>query len=125
LENIYIANAYYDIMSSSFKPTTNKSLNCLNLIKLTLIDAKDSTLECVPLINNEIDKTEISILRIKFWQKNNSLSNTTSKEIKKNSLSSNDSRSLQNIPIINPIYFCIANPCLQFINEFEQFFKNN
>jgi len=141
LENVCIVNAYYDILSNSFKPTPVKSVSRIGCVRLTpvtspsSVDVVERRLKAIPFVD-EASCEELCVFRTRFWQGGHvqSCNSTGSQKenLKRNSANSSDSKlSSQtggaggNVPILNPIYFCILNPCQSFTGEFCQFFKNN
>ena len=126
--NMCIVNAYYDIMSTSFKPTAYKTTNRLGHVRITPIkmdrNQPENNLKEIPFID-EFSKEPLCFFRVKFWQNTNqSGSNTLTKDVMgKNSASSTDSKtSIQSVPILSPIYFSISNDCQNFIHQFRDFF---
>jgi len=137
LENICIVNAYYDIMSNSFKPTPSKSINRLGYVRLTPITNPNSAdmmqkkfRKAIPFVD-ESSGEEMCLFRAKFWQGNHmqSFNSTGSQKDHVKSMNSSEFSSQtggtgSNVAILNPIYFCIFNPCQSFTAKFGQFFKN-
>lgn len=129
LENLCIVNAYYDLMTNTFKSASNKSIHRLDYAKLTSVDQNEIELgghyKYLPFINYHT-KEGICLFKVKFLQSmQSSLSNTTNKRNVLNSGDETSNSGLQNIPVLNPIYFCIFNVSQDFIFEMEKFFNSN
>lgn len=127
LDNLHIINGEYEIMTKSFQATANKSINKLNLVKLTPIfnhnKKSEDTYKIVPFIDFET-KELICTFCIKFFNENQrSLSNTmeSSSSYKSHQKLSNDhdtenSQFMYSI-FYNPIYFCVFNQTGHLIKE--------
>ena len=133
-------------MTNSFKPTPVKCVNRLSHVRITPISAtsdisktgEEKSLRGVPFVD-AYSQEVLCLFRTKLFQgsNNTSMPNSLSKQtdavsaqqsdLKRNSLASSYSKfSLvsTNVPILNPIYFCIFNPCQEFTQKFGEFFKS-
>lgn len=143
IQNVYVHNAYFDMMSKSFQSTSKKMKNKISSILLTpLLDEKSKSgdvYKCVPFIDNETNQIICNVY-IKYWHnKQTSLSNTNATGSEMNAdiksqlgrdddSQSSDSSNSQNttkmkpytpIPLFSPIYFCIYNFNRDFIRKFD------
>lgn len=136
LENIFVVNAYYDIMTNSFKPTLTKTMNLLEYVRITpiIVDQNENDSNKIGSTKNiqfvdSYSNEHICTFRTKFWQSQKEGSNdVTIKENKRNSFNSSDSKfSLQqsNFQIQNPIYFYLFNFYQDFTEKFTHFFNEN
>jgi hypothetical protein len=137
LENVHIVNARHEIMSKSFQSTGSKSITRLNnLVKLTPIlnvnKRSEDTYKFVPFIDYETNEF-ICVFCIKFWHSNqSSLSNTSSVSDHSNNSSFDNNNQMDkttgsnlNIPIYNPIYFCIYNSAQHLIKKINQLLNDS
>ena len=138
LENICLVNAYYDIMSNTFKPAPSKCTNRLPYVRITpLLVSGDSpeqkSLRSVPFLDSHSHE-QLCMFRAK-WSTPSSQSSpnaTTSKAEsshgpqghRDSTVSSHSKFSTlsPHVPILNPIYFCISSPCQKFSAEFGSVF---
>jgi hypothetical protein len=122
LENIYLNNAYYDIMTNSFKPTQNKSVYRLDYVRINPVDQlTDFELSGVhkhlPFVNLQT-KEEVCYFKVKFLHTtSSSLSNT--KNSRTNHLDNANNENKNNLPVIYPIYFSIYNFNQDIISKME------
>ncbi len=130
LENLCVINAYYDLMSNSFKSAPNKSIHRLDFVRLTPVDQVneielDGAYKTLPFINYQT-REEICSLKVKFLHSSqSSLQNTRNNNKKNNDETDQLNKAQNNIPVINPIYFCVFNLNQEFIFKMDNFFNSN
>jgi hypothetical protein len=131
LENFYVVNATYEALNRSFQPTLNKSIRQLRFVRLTPIvdaannsEANNSGYKYVPLVNKSTNEL-ICLLCIKYWHPkkislSNSTATTTTTTTTTTTLTSNAAAAAVggDIPINNPIYFCLNNSNCQSLLNF-------
>lgn len=119
IENVYLSNACYDLVTKSFVSTCKKMQTRIPLAKLTpIIDiesAKQDAFKRVPLIDPE-NGSIVCMFGIKFWHNSNSsLSSTWSQETEENKSISPSKQKIPT-PLHYPLYFHIKNLSHFFLN---------
>lgn len=120
IENVYLSNASYDLVTKSFVSSCKKMQTKIPLAKLTpMIDidnGKQDAFKRVPLIDHEKGDI-VCMFGIKFWHNSNSsLSSTWTQETEEKRANSANKLNIST-PLHYPIYFHIKSLSHFFLNS--------